>query len=76
MVCLDFEKFVNCHFINCEIRVNGYPFSLEGCKFKECSLSLGGIAANIANLMYVFFPKKIPLIFKLEIDNPLKREKL
>ena len=73
-VRLDYTSYRNCVFQNCEIVVNLGDFDLDGCEFTGCSLHLGGFASAVAKIMYMFYPDKIPLIFKEGEKSPLAEE--
>ena len=62
-VRLDYSRWINCIFNECEIVIWTGIFEVDGCEFTGCKLILKGEAQNVARLMYVFFPDKIPLKF-------------
>ncbi len=70
-VRLDYSRWANCIFKECEIVIWTGMFELNGCEFTDCKLTLKGEAQNIARLMYVFFPDKIPLKFPEGDPGPL-----
>ncbi len=71
-VRLDYSRWVNCIFKTCQIEVWTGIFELDGCDFREgCTLHLIGEAQNVARLMYIFYPDKIPLIFPEGAPGPL-----
>jgi len=72
-IYLDFTAWEECHFMGCNIIVNYGIFHLERCQFKGCRLTLSGHAENVAKLMYIFFPDKIPLILPAGV-SPLSIE--
>ena len=75
-VRLDYTSYRNCVFQDCEIVVTLGDFDADGNEFKNCTLHLGGYAMQVAKIMYVFYPDKIPLIFKEGEKSPLAEEKL
>ena len=70
-VRLDYSRWVNCVFKECEIEAWTGIFELDGCEFVGCKLILKREAQNVARLMYCFFPDKIPLIFSEGDPGPL-----
>lgn len=64
-VDIDFSTYVKCRFQNCTIHTSAGYFGLEGCSFKDCRLSLGKPADNIARLIKLFFENR-PIIFEKE----------
>lgn len=70
-VRLDYSRWVNCVFEDCEIIVRTGDFEVTGCEFRNCKLVFRGEAQTIARLMYVFYPDKIPLIFPEGDPGPL-----
>ena len=70
-VRLDYSRWVNCVFKECEIIAKTGDFDLIGCDFQNCKLILKGEAKTIARLMYLFYPDKIPLIFPEGDPGPL-----
>lgn len=70
-VRLDYSRWVSCIFQKCEIVIWTGIFELDGCEFVDCKLILKGEAQNMARLMYVFFPDKIPLVFPEGDPGPL-----
>ena len=61
-VNIDFSIYVKCDFNNCTIHTSVGYFGLEGCSFKDCRLSLGKPANNVAKLIKLFF-KETPITF-------------
>lgn len=70
---LDYSRWVNCVFKGCEIVAITGDFELIGCDFQNCKLILEGEAQNVARLMYIFYPDKIPLIFPEGDPGPLAK---
>jgi len=68
---LDYSKWINCVFKDCEIIAKIGDFDLIGCEFHGCKLTLKGEAQTVARLMYLFYPDKIPLIFPEGDPGPL-----
>jgi len=66
-VNLDFTAYEKCSFINCTIHTHYGIFSLIGCVFTDCKLSLGGPAENVAKLIKLFFGDR-PIDF-LDLKN-------
>lgn len=75
-VRLDYSKWVNCVFKECELEIWTGIFEIHGCEITGCKLTLKGEAQNVARLMYMFFPDKIPLIFSEGDPGPLADEKI
>lgn len=75
-VRLDYSRWVNCVFRECEIEAWTGIFELNGCDFTNCKLILKGEAQNVARLMYIFYPDKIPLIFPEGDPGPLADTKV
>ena len=74
-VRLDYTSWNGCIFKECEIVAVVGDFDLINCEFHGCKLSLSGNASTIAKLMYVFYPDKIPITFKLgESPIDIKKE--
>ncbi|GAH30846.1 unnamed protein product [marine sediment metagenome] len=72
-VRLDYSRWVNCVFKECEIIAVTGDFELIGCDFQNCKLILEGEAQTVARLMYIFYPDKIPLIFHEGDPGPLAK---
>jgi len=68
---LDYSRWENCVFKDCEIITLTGDFDLVNCDFQNCKLTLEGNAQTIAKLMHLFFPDKIPLIFPEGGPEPL-----
>lgn len=76
-VRLDYSRWVNCIFKGCDIEAWTGIYELQSCDFIEgCKLTLRGEAQNVARLMYIFHPDKIPLIFPEGDPGPLADEDL
>ena len=60
-VKLDFTRWKNCTFRNCNIIVKHGEFDLVGCNFDKCRLTLNGNAVAILTIAKLFYPQ-IPLI--------------
>ena len=60
-VKLDFTRWKECTFKNCNIIIKHGEFDLVGCHFDTCKLSLQGNAITILQVCKMFFPQ-IPLI--------------
>jgi len=70
-VRLDYSKWVNCVFKECEIITMIGDFDLIGCDFVDCKLTLKRGALTIAKLVHIFFPDKSPFIFPEGDPGPL-----
>ncbi len=58
---LDFTRWKECTFKNCNIIVKYGEFDLVGCNFDKCKLTLDGNAVSILKVCKMFFPQ-IPVI--------------
>lgn len=58
-VKLDFTRWRNCTFKNCNIIVKYGEFDLVGCHFDKCRLSLGENASVIAQVVMMFSQKPV-----------------
>ena len=60
-VKLDFTRWKNCTFKNCNIIVKYGEFDPVECNFENCRLSLEGNASTVLKVCKLFFPQ-IPVI--------------
>lgn len=58
---LDFTRWKNCTFKNCNIIIKHGEYDLVNCGFDSCKLMLEGNAISILKVCKLFFPQ-IPLI--------------
>lgn len=51
-VHMDFNQFINCKFIDCELIYHGFgPIGMEGCSFTKVRWTFSDAAANTVNFM-------------------------
>jgi len=60
-VKIDFTRWKNCTFRNCNIIVKYGEYDLVDCKFDGCRLTLEGNAIAIIKVCKLFYPE-IPVI--------------
>ena len=49
---MDFNQFINCKFIDCDMIYRGYgPIGMEGCSFTKVRWSFSDASANTVNFM-------------------------
>ena len=63
-VSLDGYDWEGCRFKNCEILISQIDFSLIGCHFDGCRLTLSGKAAALANVLQLFSGGSLKIIDK------------
>jgi hypothetical protein len=55
-VHMDFNQFLNCTFIDCNLIYHGYgPIGMEGCSFKNVRWSFSDAAANTVAFMAALY---------------------